>query len=160
MGGHFKGRLLMEEVKRIMVALDLSDYSIRTLRNACLLAEKLGAELIIANIINQVHLDAMKRLSQVDGSLSVKRYISETKEERSRQIDSLLEELSCTHLPVKKVSRIGTPFLELIQIVKDEKADMVVMGTQGRTNLAGVLFGSTAEKMLRRCPVTLLSVRG
>ena len=150
----------MEEIKRIMVALDMSDYSARTLEHACMFAQKLGAELIIANIINKVHVDALKRIAEIDGVMTAKKYVKETRDKRSQQIDSLLEEMSFTHLPVRKISKIGVPFLELVQIVKDEKVDMVVMGTKGRSNLAGVLFGSTAEKMLRRCPVTLVSIRG
>ena len=79
--------------------------------------------------------------------------------ERTRQMEKLIEEISCAHLPIKKVIRVGVPSQELIRVIESERADLMVMGPKGRGNIAGVLFGSNAEKLFRRCPIPLLSIR-
>jgi nucleotide-binding universal stress UspA family protein len=57
------------------------------------------------------------------------------------------------------VLKEGEPFVEIIQMAKRESTDLIVMGTHGRTGLDHVLFGSTAEKVVRKSPCPVLTTR-
>jgi len=53
----------------------------------------------------------------------------------------------------------GTPFLEIINEARNFEADMIVIGTHGRTGIEHVLFGSTAENVVRKAPCPVFTVR-
>ena len=149
----------MNKIKRILAAIDLSEYSLETLKSAAELAENVKAELIVANVINRRDVETFKKIAARIDNISIQEFLEHRENDRHREIRELIQSASCAHLPIKILVGTGIPFKELITIAIDEGADLVVMGAKGRTNVAGVLFGSTAEKMFRHCPVPLLSIR-
>ena len=74
-------------------------------------------------------------------------------------MEKILQQTRCENIPHRLIFKVGVSFEALIHLVKEEQVDIVTMGAKGRTNLAGVLFGSTAEKMFCLCPVPFLSIR-
>ncbi len=149
----------MINTKKIMVAVDFSEYSSQVMDHAGRLAKDLGAELVLVNVINQRDIDMVKEVTAHTDKITVKGYIEGLIEDRTSQMQSLLKETGCKDIPNRFIIRKGVPFVTLIETAKEEKVDMVVMGTKGRGNIASMLLGSQAEKMFRHCPVPLLSIR-
>ena len=123
------------------------------------LAEDLTAELIFVNVINQRDVDMVRQVTIYTDMISAKSYVDGLKQDRTEEMQKLLAEKNCARIPNRFMIKKGVPFTELVETAKEEKVDLVVMGTKGRGNIAGILFGSQAEKMFRHCPVPLLSIR-
>ena len=112
-------------------------------------------------------IDTILKVAEGQFDRNIEKYVEKTAQEyekgcktdRTRQMDKFIDEIGCADLKIKKVFRVGVPFQELISAIEDEGADLMVMGQKGRSDLAGVIFGSNAEKVFRRCPIPLLSVR-
>ena len=62
-------------------------------------------------------------------------------------------------LDVEHVILRGMPFLEIIRYAKANEVDLIVIGTHGRSGMEHIIFGSTAEKVVRKAPCPVLSVK-
>jgi nucleotide-binding universal stress UspA family protein len=149
----------MKKVNKILVACDLSNYSIQAVEYAAGMAKSVNAELVIVNVINQRDLEMVEKVAQHTDEITVSKYVRETREYRSEEIAKVLAASKHDPALYRTVFRTGVPFREILAAIEEEKADLLVMGTKGRNDLEDVLFGTTAQKMFRRCPIPLLSIR-
>ena len=144
---------------KIMAAVDLSDFSPATIRYSLWLAEKTdAAELILINVINQRDLEMVRRAMIGYEAFSFPNYLDEQIKDRKARIDDILEAADPGKVNCRIIVREGVPYYEILDVIKKEQPDILVMSTKGRSNLADVVVGSTARKMFRRSPVPLLTI--
>ncbi|MGB5984342.1 MAG: universal stress protein [Desulfobacterales bacterium] len=150
----------MKTIIKIMVAVDFSEYSLKSVKFGASLARDVAADLLLVNVINKDHFDVLYRIEAEVPSFSVKTYLEEKKKDIARQLETLQEAGNCSGVKVENAIRIGTPYEELLKCIKEKGADLLIMATKGRSNLVDTVIGSCAQKMFRRCPIPLLSIRG
>jgi len=149
----------MEKIQTIMVALGFSDYAQETFDYAAGLAERIGAELFIASVINAKDVAAVSKISSMGYAVDGEHYVRGVKDERRQTLERILEHSPYPHDHIRLVFRVGHPVDELLRLIVTENVDMLVMGIKGRTDLENVLVGSVAEKLFRKSPVPILSFR-
>jgi nucleotide-binding universal stress UspA family protein len=145
----------MRDFKTILFATDFSESSNHAFDYALSLTKKFGARLILMHVINE----------PVDLRGFYVPHISFDKleEEVEQGARKMMEKFCRSHMgdydQYESVIVPGIPFDEIIKKAEESSADLIIMGTHGRTGLDHVLFGSTAEKVVRRSPVPVMTVR-
>lgn len=138
--------------KHILVPTDLSDRSTAALEYASSLAEMCGARLHI------LHVDDLMAYAAVSGAEGA--YIHELPGTDQRELKARLAEIKPTAANVEYSHHFveGVPSVEIVALVDELSADLIVMSSHGRTGLSRVLMGSVAENVLRHatCPVLIV----
>ncbi|MFW5876014.1 MAG: universal stress protein [Myxococcota bacterium] len=141
-------------VSRILSPVDFSETSDHALEYAIELARGLGAELHL------LHVYQLPMYSMPDGALLAGPDVATRIMDTAREsLDALAQRLADRGVTIERHLTEGVPHQEIERVAKDIGADMVVMGTHGRTGLGHLLLGSVAERVVRTVPAPVLTVR-
>jgi len=146
----------MKEFKKILLPVDLSEVSPKIAPWALSLAQTFGAEVHALYVVRR-----FEHLSTV--------YVSaESIEKFEREIidgaERSLSDFVMRHFENRGFDRcqarvvVGDAAEEILEYIKSEKIDLVVMGTHGRKGLERVLFGSVADRVVKMSPVPVFTV--
>ena len=144
--------------KKILVPIAFSRYSRGILQFAARLAAPLGARLLIVNVVNERDLEAVERIASYGYKVDGDRYVATIQQERIEQLEEILAALGIGDELYDFVFLAGDPTSELLKLVLREEIDLVVMGTKAK-DIRHIFTGSVAERMFRRCPVSIVSYR-
>jgi nucleotide-binding universal stress UspA family protein len=142
-------------IKHILVPTDFSEYADYALDYAIELAQKLQARLTLLHIIDTMPLGVVE-----EGSMLPPSYWQELETNLGQSMEASLNRLNDVGLQGESIIVHGVPFQSIIDTAKDKGADLIVMGTHGRTGLTHVMMGSVAEKVVRMAPCPVVVTRG
>jgi nucleotide-binding universal stress UspA family protein len=142
-------------IQKILVGIDFSEHAGVALKYAAEFARTFNAEVIACHVVEPPDM-----LSQLPpgGEFYFPPNLTQTQQESSQtQCERLLAEAGVARGRV--ITPAGSPFLEIVRAAKEEDADLIVMGTHGRGAVAHILMGSVAERVVRKAPCPVLTVR-
>lgn len=145
----------MPAPKRILVPVDFSGASLKAVRYATDLAVRLkGAEIIVMHAIEPMVFPVKPPAGTEQPAHGDWR----------RKVERELEDLAArtkkaAKLPVRTILRTGRSFQEIARAAESSKADLIVMGSAGYSGGAYSQLGSTAERVARKAPCSVLFVR-
>ena len=140
---------------KILCATDFSEPGQAAETEALALARGLGAELIYVHVAVEAMLYGEAPVAMGDVTRvyeAQRRWAEDTLRTRAAGAEA-------RGVTSRWVLRVGVPFEQIVAAAADEKVDMIVIGTHGRSGLNRLLLGSVAERVVRVAPCPVLTVR-
>jgi nucleotide-binding universal stress UspA family protein len=141
--------------KRILCPIDFSDASRAALEAVAELSKRYGARVAL------FHAYPVPGYTFPDGSfVASSKMLEELAEQANRHMQEWKELAGKLGIAqVETATAIGEPAHEILAFAKAQQADLVVIGTHGRTGIQHALMGSVAERVVRRSTCPVLTVR-
>ena len=144
------------QIRTIVYPTDFSELSLQALNHAVTLAEKFDSRL---HCIHVVELVSQYWMAMDSGVVPATPPIEDLLAAARKQMKEFIAEYISSDFSVISDVLTGRTFLEIIQYARRVNADLIVMGTHGRSAIRQMLMGSVADKVVHKAPCAVLTVR-
>jgi len=141
--------------KVVLAATDFSDVSLKAVKEGLKVAQQADAEFHLLHIVDSKDVPE-DVISRIPSGSSLRQEINE---EASRRLEEFLDALAVDRTQIQVHLSWGTPWQEIRRISRHQAADLIVIGTVGRSGIKGLLVGNTAEKVLDTSDCSILAVK-
>ena len=145
----------MTDPKRILVPLDFSEQSLRALAYAKTLAKPFAASLDLLHVVPNPYIADPSGLY----TPLPQNFLDELEQDARTRLNEVLTSDERKAFSVRSIVKVGDPLFEIVEYVRLERGDLIVMGTHGRTGISHLFLGSVAERVVRTAPCPVLTVR-
>jgi len=142
----------MTSIKKILVPTDFSPYSDQAAQYALMIARAFKARILLIHVIEPLAYSVTDTLQVTDHFIALKTIAKSLLENTRKKFQK-------KDLRVGADLLTGVPYREILNRASRVGADMIVMGTHGRTGVEHFLLGSVAEKVVRLAPCPVVTVR-
>ena len=144
----------MQEFKKILYPVDLSEVSSAIVPYVITMAHKFNAEIHLLFVISSMEHYASFYIPHPS--------LNKFEQDLTKGAEQKLKEFSSEFFKDYSIAKAevlhGDPAEEIVKYVESEKIDLVVMGTHGRKGLEKVIFGSVADQVVKKSPVPVMTV--
>jgi nucleotide-binding universal stress UspA family protein len=145
----------MIRLQRILVPTDFSDSARHALTYGISFAREYEAELVLLHVVETVPVGYASDLFPVP----MAEVFQEISGYAKTELAKIAEEARAKGVTVRETVVQGKPSAEIARVASEEQVDMIVLGTHGKGMLDKAIFGSTTERVVRRSPCPVLTVR-
>lgn len=146
-------------MKKILVPTDFSKEAAIATDLAFDIAKRSGADLVLFHVVEEGSETSSS--FNVEGQVATKTsgidrlFMIKLIEKSRKQLQKAVSDPRLAAVRVEGLMRLGNPYHGMKTIIAEQKVDLVIMGTAGRTGVQGMVIGSNTEKIIRtsRCPV-------
>jgi nucleotide-binding universal stress UspA family protein len=149
----------MIQLKTILLPTDGSECSAKAANYAFSFAKQYGARIVALHVVDQRWEEQSRAVLTEMGQDLTQKVRAGYEEEARRIVREVAAAAVQAGIPAEARIASGIPYEEIVRVGQEVAADVIIMGTHGRTGMSHLFLGSVTEKVIRRAPCPVLTVR-
>jgi nucleotide-binding universal stress UspA family protein len=144
-------------MKRILIPVDFSPFSLHALRYGCALARHNGADVYLLHVVQDITPISVGGDGIVASAAAD--YVDQVKTSAEEALVQVPPRSWIDGLTVRRQTEIGSPWNRIVEFATSHDIDLICLGTHGRGGMSRLVLGSVSEKVVQHAPCQVLVVR-